>query len=170
MSLDQTIEVPLCDIQASYRQLRGPIDAAMSHVLTTGQVILGPEVAALEREVASYCGAAHAVGCSSGSDALLLALAALDIGPGDEVILPTFTFFATAGAVARTGATPVFADIDPDTFNPAYQSDHPGSPIRPMRRHGRPAADRRSPRHPLDRRCGPGVWVRLSRGQDRGFG
>jgi dTDP-4-amino-4,6-dideoxygalactose transaminase len=117
MNLEQTVEVPLCDIQASYRQLRASIDAAMSRVLTTGQVILGPEVAALEREVAAYCGAAHGVGCGSGSDALLLALAALDIGPGDEVILPTFTFFATAGAVARVGATPVFADCDADTFN-----------------------------------------------------
>ena len=84
MKLDQTIEVPLCDIQASYRELRESIDAALSRVLTSGQVILGPEVAALEREVAAYCGAAHGVGCASGSDALLLALAALDIGPGDE--------------------------------------------------------------------------------------
>jgi len=117
MNLDQTIEVPLCDIQASYRELRESIDAAMSRVMTTGMVILGPEVAALEREVAAYCGAAYGIGCASGSDALLLALAALDIGPGDEVILPTFTFFATAGAVARTGATPVFTDVDPKTFN-----------------------------------------------------
>src|SRR5205814_1691213 len=117
MKLDQTIEVPLCDIQASYRELRESIDAAVTRVLTSGQVILGPEVAALEREVAAYCGAAHGVGCASGSDALLLALAAVGVGPGDEVILPTFTFFATAGAVARTGATPVFADSDPDTLN-----------------------------------------------------
>jgi dTDP-4-amino-4,6-dideoxygalactose transaminase len=117
MNLDQTIEVPLCDIQASYRELRASIDRAVIRVLASGQVILGPEVAAFEREVAAYCGAAHGIGCASGSDALLLALAALNIGPGDEVVLPTFTFFATAGAVARTGATPVFADIDADTLN-----------------------------------------------------
>ncbi|MFL5339825.1 MAG: DegT/DnrJ/EryC1/StrS family aminotransferase [Gemmataceae bacterium] len=117
MNLDQTIEVPLCDLQAQYRALRASIDAAVSRVFTSGQVILGPEVAALEREVAAYCGAAHGVGCASGSDALLLALHALNIGPGDEVIVPPFTFFATAGAICRTGATPVFADIDPDTFN-----------------------------------------------------
>jgi dTDP-4-amino-4,6-dideoxygalactose transaminase len=110
-------EVPLCDIQASYRELQPQIDAAIQRVLASGQVILGPEVAGLEREVAAYCGATHAVGCASGSDALWLALMALEIGPGDEVIVPPFTFFATASAVCRTGATPVFADIHPQTFN-----------------------------------------------------
>lgn len=109
--------VPLCDIKAQYRPLRDELLDAVTRVLDSGQVVLGPEVASLEEEVARYCGSRFAVGCASGSDALLLALAALDIGPGDEVILPTFTFFATAGAVARLGATPVFADIDPVTFN-----------------------------------------------------
>jgi len=109
--------VPLCDLQAQYRKLEPRIVAAVSRVLASGQVILGPEVAALEEEVAAYCGTTHGVGCASGSDALLLALCALGVGPGDEVILPPFTFFASAGAVCRTGARPVFVDIDPGTFN-----------------------------------------------------
>jgi dTDP-4-amino-4,6-dideoxygalactose transaminase len=109
--------VPLCDLQAQYRPLEPQIVAAISRVLASGQVILGPEVAALEDEVAAYCGSAHGIGCASGTDALLLALHALGIGPGDEVILPPFTFFASAGAVCRAGARPVFVDIDPLTYN-----------------------------------------------------
>ncbi|MBA4188106.1 MAG: transcriptional regulator [Planctomycetaceae bacterium] len=109
--------VPLCDINARYQFLKPQIDAAILRVVASGQAILGPEVAAFEKEAAAFCGADHAVGCGSGSDALVLALHALDIGPGDEVIIPPFTFFATAGAVCRVGATPVFADIDPLTFN-----------------------------------------------------
>src|SRR5438552_10038091 len=109
--------VPLCDLQAQFRTLEPDLQAALMRVLRSGQVILGPEVAALEKEIADYCGIGHAVGCASGSDALLLALAALGVGPGDEVILPPFTFFASVGAVCRTGARPVFADIDPVTCN-----------------------------------------------------
>jgi dTDP-4-amino-4,6-dideoxygalactose transaminase len=109
--------VPLCDLLAQYAEIRPQVEAALARVLGSGQVILGPDVAALEAEVAAYCGASHGVGCGSGTDALSLALHALEVGPGDEVILPTFTFFATAGCVHRTGARPVFVDIDPVTWN-----------------------------------------------------
>jgi dTDP-4-amino-4,6-dideoxygalactose transaminase len=109
--------VPLCDLQTQYKALQPEIEAAVLRVLASGQAILGPEVTALEREVADYCGAAHAIGCGSGTDAILLALAGLGVGPGDEVIVPPFTFFATAASVVRLGARPVFADIDPETYN-----------------------------------------------------
>lgn len=109
--------IPLCDLQAQYQTIADHIEPAILRVLASGQVILGPEVAALEDEIAQYCGTAHGIGCASGTDALLLALHALEIGPGDEVILPPFSFFATAGAVCRMGARPVFADIDPETYN-----------------------------------------------------
>ncbi len=117
MAASPTAGVPLCDIQAQFRELRPQFEAALARVLESGQVVNGPEVAALENEVAGYCGVAHGVGCGSGTDALSLALHALEIGPGDEVILPTFTFFATAGSVCRTGARPVFVDIDPVSYN-----------------------------------------------------
>jgi dTDP-4-amino-4,6-dideoxygalactose transaminase len=109
--------VPLCDLQLQYQELRPQIEEALARVLASGQVILGPEVAALEEELAHYCGVSHGVGCGSGTDALSLALHALDIGPDDEVILPPFTFFATAGCVCRTGARPVFVDIDAGSYN-----------------------------------------------------
>jgi dTDP-4-amino-4,6-dideoxygalactose transaminase len=109
--------IPLCDLHGQYHELQPQIQEAVNRVLASGQVILGPEVQALEGEVARYCGAGFGVGCGSGTDALLLALHALGIGPGDEVIMPPFTFFASAGAVCRTGARPVFADIDPTTYN-----------------------------------------------------
>jgi dTDP-4-amino-4,6-dideoxygalactose transaminase len=117
MATNSVAGVPLCDLQTQFRELQPELEAALARVLASGQVILGPEVAALESEIAHYCGVAHGVGCGSGTDALSLALHALDLGPGDEVILPAFTFFATAGSVSRTGARPVFSDIDPVTYN-----------------------------------------------------
>ena len=111
------VEVPLLDLRLQYRALRSEIDAAVAAVIASQQFVLGPEVDAFEREVAAYCGAPEAIGVGSGTDAILLALMALGIGPGDQVIVPTYTFFATAGCVARLGAEPVFADVDPTTFN-----------------------------------------------------
>jgi dTDP-4-amino-4,6-dideoxygalactose transaminase len=117
MTARQTVGVPLCDLQGQYRHLQPQMEEAVLRVLASGQVILGPEVKALEEEVARYCGAGYGIGCASGTDALSLALAALGVGPGDEVILPPFTFFASAGCVSRLGARPVFVDIDPVTYN-----------------------------------------------------
>ena len=93
------------------------IDAAIARVTRSGVFVQGPECQQFEGAIAKYCGTKHAVGCASGSDALLLSLMVLGIGPGDEVVLPSFTFFATASAVTRLGAKPVFADILPETFN-----------------------------------------------------
>jgi dTDP-4-amino-4,6-dideoxygalactose transaminase len=109
--------VPLLDLGRQHLPLLDEITASLRRVCQTGAFVLGPEVKNLETSVAAYCRVKHAIGCASGSDALLLALMAIDVGEGDEVILPSFTFFATASAVTRLGAKPVFADIDPETFN-----------------------------------------------------
>lgn len=109
--------VPLLDINRQNEPLRDEVLAAITEVVDTGAFLKGPAVRDLEAAVAELCGTEHAVGCASGSDAILLALMALGVGPGDEVICPSFTFFATAGCVSRLGAKPVFADILPDTFN-----------------------------------------------------
>ncbi len=109
--------VPLLDLGRQHAELRGEMLAALGRVCDSGGFVLGSEVTQLEQQMAIYCQAKHAIGCASGSDALLLALMALGISAGDEVILPSFTFFATASAVTRLGARPVFADIDPQTFN-----------------------------------------------------
>jgi len=111
------IKIPIYDPRPEIAALRGEIDAAIKRVVDSGRFILGPEVEAFEREVAAYLGVKHAVGLNSGTDALVIGLRALGIGPGDEVITTPFTFFATAEAISLVGATPVFVDIDPRTFN-----------------------------------------------------
>ena len=108
---------PFLDLVAQYATIRQEVNQAITRVMESQHFILGPEVKALEREIAQYTGCAFAVGCASGSDALLLALMAYDIGPGDEVITTPFTFVATGGSIARLGARPVFVDVDPLTFN-----------------------------------------------------
>ena len=109
--------VPLLDLKAQYAQIRAEVMPLIEQVCAGQQFILGEHVRALETELAGYCGCAAGVGVSSGTDALLLALMALQIGPGDEVITSPYTFFATAGTIARVGARPVFCDIDPASFN-----------------------------------------------------
>ncbi|HEY2761402.1 MAG TPA: DegT/DnrJ/EryC1/StrS family aminotransferase [Pirellulales bacterium] len=115
--LSATHAVPLLDMKRQYEPLREKILAAVTKVCDSGRFILGPDCEELERRVAEYTGARHAIACASGSDAILLALMALDVGIGDEVICPSYTFFATASAVWRLGAKPVFVDIDPATYN-----------------------------------------------------
>jgi len=111
------MQVPLLDLRAQYAPLRARIEQAIREVCDSQRFVLGPRVAQLERDLAKYSQTKHAIGMSSGTDALLVALMALDIGPGDEVITSPYTFFATGGVVARLGARPVFCDIDPQTFN-----------------------------------------------------
>jgi dTDP-4-amino-4,6-dideoxygalactose transaminase len=105
------------DLKAQYAGIREEVEAVIRHVMESQHFILGPEVEALEKEIGQFTGCRHAIGCASGSDALMLALMALEIGRGDEVITAPFTFFASAGSIARVGAKPVFADIEPGTFN-----------------------------------------------------
>ena len=110
-------KVPLLDLKAQYAQIRAEVLPVIESVCASQHFILGEHVRAFEAEVAQYCGSSAGIGVSSGTDALLLALMAFGIGAGDEVITSPFTFFATAGTIARTGARPVFCDIDPETFN-----------------------------------------------------
>jgi len=108
--------VPLFDTVSPVAPLRDELDAAIARVLDGGVYILGPEVEAFERELAAYLGVAHVVGVANGTDAITIALQALGVGPGDEVVVPSFTFYASAEAIPPTGATPVFCDVDPDTM------------------------------------------------------
>lgn len=114
--------IPLLDLKAQYDSIREEVQQAIDEVLESQHFIMGAAVGALENEIAAYCDVSHAIGCASGSDALLLALMALDIAAGDQVICPTYTFFATAGAVWRLGAEPIFVDIDPFTCNVAPEA------------------------------------------------
>ena len=112
-----TMQVPLLDLKAQYAEIRRDVDDAVRRVMESARFIGGPEVAALEEDVARYSQCTHAVGCASGTDALLLSLHALGLGPGDEVVTSAYSFFASAGTIANAGGTPVFVDIDPRTYN-----------------------------------------------------
>jgi dTDP-4-amino-4,6-dideoxygalactose transaminase len=113
----EPIAVPLLDLKLQYQQIRAEVEPVIQRICESQMFIMGPEVEAFEKEVAVYCGSKFAVGVSSGTDAILLALMALGVGPGDEVITTPYTFFATVGCVDRLGATTVFVDIDPQTYN-----------------------------------------------------
>ena len=111
------MKVSFFDLKSQFSSIEGEVKAALDDLFKTQQFVLGPAVTHLEQVIAQYCQAGHAVGVASGSDALILSLLALGVGPGDEVLVPPFTFFATAGAVSRVGATPVFVDIQEDSYN-----------------------------------------------------
>jgi dTDP-4-amino-4,6-dideoxygalactose transaminase len=138
------VAIPFTDVKAQYLPLLDEVRKAVDGVLESARFILGPEVAAFEQEAAAYLGAPHAVGVANGTDALVLVLDALGVGPGDEVVCPSFTFYATAESIARRGATPVFADIDPATLNldpadVARRVTPQTKAILPVHLYGRPA-------------------------------
>ena len=164
------MRVPFLDLVAQLETTRPDIERALLDVVVSGRYVGGPVLDAFEQEMADYIGVEHAVGVSSGTDALLVSLMALDVGAGDLVVTTAYSFFATAGAVARLGATPVFVDIDPRTFNidparladwfegaaVARQGDRPGPPVRAVRGHGG---------HPG---AGRGAWRAGCRGRGAG--
>lgn len=117
MATDPNQNVPLLDINRDNLAYRDEFVEALASVIDSGRFLFGPDVVELEREIATYSQVENAIGCASGSDALLLALMTLGVGPGDEVIVPSFTFFASVSCITRLGATPIFVDIRPDTFN-----------------------------------------------------
>ena len=117
MPVKAAMNVPLLDLKAQYADIKSDLDAAVHRVLDSARFIGGPEVSGLEEEIARYSQCAHAVGCASGTDALLLALRALGVGPGDEVVTSAYSFFASAGVISNVGATPVFVDIHPSSYN-----------------------------------------------------
>jgi len=117
MTARTEMKVPLLDLGAQYREIKTEMDAAIQRVLDSTRFIGGPEVSGLEEEIARYSQCAHAIGCASGTDALLLSLKALGVGPGDEVVTCAYSFFASAGVIVNVGAIPVFVDIDPSTYN-----------------------------------------------------
>src|SRR3954449_10289699 len=108
--------VPLFDTATPLAPLRDDIDAAIRRVVDSAAFVLGPEVAAFESEFADYCGATHAIGVANGTDAITVALGAMGVGPGDDVVVPSYPFYASAEAIPPTGARPVFCDVDPETF------------------------------------------------------
>jgi len=111
------MSIPFIDLKAQYQKIQDEVQTGINQVLEHGKYIMGPEIAELEQELAAFCGAKHAITCSSGTDALSLGLMAYEVGEGDAIFTTPFTFFATAEVIALTGATPVFVDIDPKTFN-----------------------------------------------------
>jgi dTDP-4-amino-4,6-dideoxygalactose transaminase len=115
--LQKPVAVPALNLQAQYQTIRDEIEPAVRRVIESQMFVMGPEVEALEAELAQYCGVARGVGCASGTDALILPLMAMGIGPDHEVITTPYSFFATAGSIWRTGAKPIFVDIEPDTYN-----------------------------------------------------
>jgi dTDP-4-amino-4,6-dideoxygalactose transaminase len=139
------VEIPLLDLQAQNGPLRDEVRRAFDRVASSNRFILGEEVEHFERELASELGVAHAIGVSSGTDALLVALMALGVGPDAEVITTPFSFFATAGCIARLGARPIFVDVDPETLNldPAGVEAHIGprtKALLPVHLYGQPCA------------------------------